>query len=87
MDPRETRVLLERLSVVLGDSAALLDDTAVLLVSLDVRLAMLRDAIIQHRATVGDEAGAADFRLWDVLDDDLARRDRWGLMMGVDDGA
>lgn len=87
MDPRETRVLLERLSVVLGDSVVLLDDTALLLMSLDVRLAMLRDAIIQHRATVGDEAGAADFTLWDVLDDDLTRRDRWAANMGVDDGA
>lgn len=86
MDPRVNRQLLERLSVVLSDAPDLLDDTAMLLLSLDVRLAMLRDAIIQHQAAVGDEAGAADFKLWEVLDDDLARRDRWGLMMGVDDG-
>lgn len=86
MDPRATRQLLERLSVVLSDSAGMLDDTAVLLVSLDVRLAMLRDAIIQHQATVGDEAGAADFKLWEVLDDDLTRRDRWAAKTGVDDG-
>jgi len=63
--------------MMLTDSAATLDQFAVTLVGLDVRVAMLRDAIIQHRAAVGDEAGAADFALWSVLDDDLTRRDLW----------
>jgi hypothetical protein len=87
MDPRSSREELERLAVVLADTAYVLDDTAGLLLSVDRRLALLRDAIIQHRATVGDEGGAADFKLWAVLDDDDVRRERCAKKVVADDGA
>lgn len=91
VDPVTARRHLERLADRLGGERDTLNAVATLLVGLTLRVAALREAIADHRATalgtgnfsIGGPRDESDVMLWDALSVDDERA-LW--YEGVDDG-